>query len=124
MEVCSPTGRSSGGALPRTETHEARVPTTSELRAYGEEVSTADAAHTPDGVVVTFRHDEVLVLSEMLVRWNRDWIDRRPEFFDDQAEQRGLWDLCASLEPMIDEAFAPTYSEAVARARAAIRDPD
>ena len=82
-----------------------------------------DTVRTPDGVVVTFRQEEVFVLSEMLDRWNKDGIDRRPELFDDQAEQRVLWDLCASLEPTIDDAFAPTYSEALARARAAIRDP-
>lgn len=60
-----------------------------------------DAAPAPDGVMVTFRYEEAVVLSEMLDRWNRDGIDRRPELFDDQAEQRVLWDLCASLEPMI-----------------------
>ncbi len=83
-----------------------------------------EAERTPDGVIVSFPYDEVLVLSAMLDRWNRNGTDRRPELYEDQAEQRVLWDLCAVLEPMIDEALAPTYREVLERARGAIRDPE
>ena len=83
-----------------------------------------DAERTTDGVIVRFPYHEVFVLSEMLDRWNRDGTDLRPELYEDQAEQRVLRDLCAVLEPMIDEAFSPTYGEVLDRARAAIRDPE
>jgi hypothetical protein len=44
--------------------------------------------------------------------------------FEDQAEQRVIWDLLAVLEPVTDEAFSVEYDQAGARARDAIRDPE
>lgn len=41
----------------------------------------------------------------------------------DQAEQRLLWDLTASLEPLIDEVFSAGYREVLERCPSALRDP-
>ena len=41
--------------------------------------------------------------------------------FDDEAERRALLDLTASLEPLVDDAFSGTYSEAIAAARNSVR---
>lgn len=82
-----------------------------------------DAMRDPGGqVVVTFTYDEAFVLSEALDRWQRTGtMDQWP--FEDQAEQRVLWDLTASFEPIIDELFNENYADILARARAAVRDP-
>lgn len=73
-------------------------------------------------VTLSLRYEEVVVLAEMLARWDRDGtIASLP--FEDQAEQRVLWDLAASLDPLVDEVFSTDYVTAVAAARAAVRDP-
>lgn len=72
-------------------------------------------------VTLSLRYDEVVVLADLLARWERDGTaDSLP--FQDQAEQRVLWDLAASLEPLVDEAFSSNYDEVVAAARASVRD--
>jgi hypothetical protein len=72
-------------------------------------------------VTLSLRYDEVLVLSDLLARWEGDGtMDGLP--FHDQAEQRVLWELAATLEPLVREAFSSNYGEVVARARAAVRD--
>jgi len=66
-------------------------------------------------------YEQALVLADLLGRWERDGTaDSLP--FEDQAEQRALWDLAASLEPLVTEAFSTDYAQAVADARAAVRD--
>lgn len=42
--------------------------------------------------------------------------------FEDQAEQRSLWNLEAALEKNIDAALDPRYSELLASARERLRD--
>ena len=77
------------------------------------------ADHRP--VTLSLRYDEVLVLSDLLARWEADGtMDGLP--FQDQAERRVLWDLAATLEPLVGEAFSSNYADVVARARAAVRD--
>lgn len=73
-------------------------------------------------VTLSLRYEEIVVLADLLARWDRDGItDSLP--FEDPAEQRVLWDLAASLEPLVDEAFSADYVTVVAAARATIRDP-
>jgi hypothetical protein len=80
-----------------------------------------DAARSGDEVTLSLSYDEAIVLSDVLHRWGADGtMDALP--FEDQAEERVLWNLTAVLEPMIDEAFAPSYGERLERARAATRD--
>lgn len=73
-------------------------------------------------MTLSLSYDELLVLSDLLDRWvNAGSPDSLP--FQDQSERRVLWDLGASLEPLVEEALSPNYGEAVAAARAALRDP-
>jgi hypothetical protein len=82
-----------------------------------------DAARPSDGqVAVAFTYAEAVVLSQLLTRMEsrRQW-EQVP--FEDQAEQRVVWDLTASFEPLIDETFSTEYGEVLERARAEVRDP-
>ena len=73
-------------------------------------------------IMLPLRYDEVVVLADMLGRWEKDGtLDSLP--FQDQAEQRVLWDLSSSLEPLVDEAFSTDYAAVVAAAREDVRDP-
>lgn len=64
--------------------------------------------------------DEALVLFEFLSRWQETGT------FDlvDQAEQRVLWDVLASLEKNLAEPFSPEYGSLVAEARTRLRDSE
>jgi hypothetical protein len=70
---------------------------------------------------LSLRYEEAVVLADLLARWEHDGTADSLSF-QDQAEQRVLWDLAASLEPFVDEVFSSNYKEAVAAARAAVRD--
>ena len=61
--------------------------------------------------------DEALVLFEWLGNFNKGEHE-----FDDQAEQRVLWNLEAMLESELVEPFRPDYPELVAAARDRVRD--
>lgn len=75
--------------------------------------------HPP--VRLSIPHDEVVVLSDLLSRWERDGTaDSLP--FEDQAEQRVLWNLTARLEPLVDDVFSANHEHVVAASRAAVRD--
>lgn len=63
---------------------------------------------------------EALVLFEWVARFNRT---SRSDF-EDQAEQRVLWDLEAMLEAVLVEPLASTYEGLLALARARVRDRD
>ena len=61
--------------------------------------------------------DEALVLFEWLANFNK-----REYEFEDQAEQRVLWDLEAMLESELVAPFSPDYRDLVAAARERVRD--
>ncbi len=61
--------------------------------------------------------DEALVLFEWLGNFNK-----REYEFEDQAEQRVLWNLEAMLESELVEPFRPDYRALVAAARERVRD--
>jgi hypothetical protein len=63
-------------------------------------------------------HPEALVLYERLTRFN----ESGESSFEDQAEQRVLFDLEASLEKIPAEPFAADYQSLLRRARDAVRD--
>jgi hypothetical protein len=63
--------------------------------------------------------DEALVFLAWLRRFNQ----AEPKSFEDQAEQRVLWDLEAMLESELTEPFDAKYGELLAAARARVRDP-
>lgn len=73
-----------------------------------------------DTVTLTLSRDEAIVLFEWLHRFNAEAGHR----FEDQAEERVLWNLEASLESTLAEPFKPEYDELLAAARSRVRDPD
>jgi hypothetical protein len=64
--------------------------------------------------------DEALVLIDWLSRFN----ETGRAGFEDQAEQRALWNLEAALEKSLVEIFDPRYVELVDDARERLRDPE
>ena len=70
-----------------------------------------------EDVTLSLTQDEALVLFEWLANFNK-----RQHKFDDQAEQRVLWDLEAMLESELVEPFSPDYRDLVAAARERVRD--
>lgn len=71
---------------------------------------------------LTLSYSEAVVLAEMLWRWERDGTQERINF-EDQAEQRVLWDLTALFEPLIDEVLDKDgYASVVAESRRQVRD--
>jgi hypothetical protein len=79
-----------------------------------------EAVLAEEKVHLELSRDEALVLFEWLTRFNK--ADRRN--FEDQAEQRVLWDIEAMLEAVLAEPFDPRYRELLAQARAKVRDPE
>lgn len=68
---------------------------------------------------ITLTKDEAIVLFEFLGRFND--IDH-PNLFEDQAEQRVLWDIECLLEKQLAEPFRADYWDFVQRARDRVRD--
>lgn len=77
-------------------------------------------AMDPQEVVLKFSREEALVLFEWVARFNKSTANR----FEDQAEERVLWNIEAMLEATLVEPFKSDYSELLARARAAVRDSE
>ncbi|OLF09729.1 hypothetical protein BLA60_18275 [Actinophytocola xinjiangensis] len=73
---------------------------------------------TADRVVVELDGDEALVLFDWISRINR----RGAAEFEDQAEQRVLWDIECSLEKSLVEPFGEDYPALLAAARDRVRD--
>jgi hypothetical protein len=71
-------------------------------------------------VHIEFSDDEALVLFEWLSRHD----DPNALEFQDQAEQRVLWDLLAHLESALVAPLLPDYQDRLAKARAEVRDQD
>ncbi len=73
-----------------------------------------------DEITATFTYAEAFVLFDVLHRWEVENV-APPSGFQDKAEQLVLWDLSASLEPMMDAAFSNDYLTALHSARAEVR---
>lgn len=71
-------------------------------------------------VKVEFSNDEALVLFEYLARTNENTTEDQ---FDDQAEQRVLWDLECILKKQLTEPLLSNYDQLLSEARSKIRDP-
>lgn len=71
-----------------------------------------------EGWTLRLPNDEALVLFGVLHRLNAAQL----RIFEDQAEQRVLWDLEAALETVLSEIVSPAYREALQRARDRVRD--
>lgn len=70
-------------------------------------------------VNIELTKDEAIVLFEYLGRFNENE-DRGK--FEDQSEQRVLWDIECILEKQLTEPFRADYSEIVIKAREKVRD--
>ena len=69
-------------------------------------------------VTLQLSREEAVVLFEWLRRFSK----ADHQGFEDQAEQRVLWDLEAMLESELVEPFDSKYDELLAAARAKVRD--
>ena len=70
-------------------------------------------------VSVTLEDDEALVLFDLVSRY----VDSGELAIRDQAEQRVLWNLLATLESSLVSPFQSDYVTLLERARASLRDP-
>lgn len=71
-------------------------------------------------VTLELSPDEALIFFEWLHRFN----EAQNKTFEDQAEQRVLWNMEAMLESALVEPLDPNYDELLAAARAKVRDPE
>lgn len=71
-------------------------------------------------VIFELSREEAIVFFEWLARFNKSE-DKR---FEDQAEQRVLWNLEATLESALVEPLDPNYAQVLAMARAKVRDSE
>lgn len=72
-----------------------------------------------DKVLLELTKEEAVVLLDWLSRFNQG---ERLDLFQDQAEERVLWDMEASLEQVISETFNDNYTELLSKAREKVRD--
>ena len=70
--------------------------------------------------LIELTREEALVFFEWISRFNK----REDADFEDQAEQRVLWDIEATLESTLDDLFSPDYAALLAAARAKVRDSE
>ncbi len=72
-------------------------------------------------IAITLCENEAIVLLEWLYNFNRQ---DHPELFQDQSEERILFDLEAELEKVIYSTFQSNYNEILLKARKEIRDQE
>jgi hypothetical protein len=71
-------------------------------------------------VILELSKNEALVLFDWLKRFN----EREDSTFEDQAEERALWNLEAILEKVLTVPFSSNYLDSLKEARNAIRDDE
>ena len=74
-----------------------------------------------DEISIGLSRDHALVLFEWLARTGAS---DQPAEFEDQAEQRVLWDLESTLEAVLTEPLNADYRERLQAARGRVRDLD
>lgn len=72
-----------------------------------------------NSIKVEMTNEEALVFLDWLFRFNEG---NHSDLFNDQAEERVLWNLEASLEKVISTVFEKNYSEILEKAREIVRD--
>lgn len=80
-----------------------------------------DAKVLKDDIIIKLNKDESLVLFEWLGSFNEV---EHLNLFQDQAEERILYDLEAALEKVLSEPFSSNYNELLSQARENIRDKE
>ncbi len=79
------------------------------------------SAQSNDMVVLYLEKEEAIVMFEWICRFNKA---RNVNLFQDQAEERVLWDVEASLEKIMPEILERGYAEILAKAREKVRDQE
>jgi len=74
-----------------------------------------------DEISLELSRDQALVFFEWLARTGST---DQPAAFEDQAEQRVLWDLESALEAVLTEPLSPDYRTKLEAARARVRDAE
>lgn len=72
-------------------------------------------------IAITLSEYEALVFLEWLHNFNEE---EHLTLFQDQAEQRVLWDMEAELEKVVSITFDGNYQEILSKARQRIRDEE
>lgn len=70
-------------------------------------------------VIIELTKDEALVLFDFLGRFNQK---ANENVFEDQAEQKALWNVEGLLEKVLVEPFMENYQEIIKQSREKIRD--
>jgi hypothetical protein len=71
-----------------------------------------------DKINIELSPSEAIVLFEFVSRFSQSGELE----IEDQAEERVLWDVCSLLESVLAGPFLQNYSDALAKARDAVRD--
>jgi hypothetical protein len=79
------------------------------------------ASNESRNIAITFSEEEALVLLEWLHNFNEE---EHSTLFQDQAEQRVLWDIEAELEKVVSVTFDSNYQDILSKARQKIRDDE
>lgn len=74
---------------------------------------------TDEKINIELTKEEAIVLYDYLVRYNESDSEA---LFEDQSEQRVLWDLESSLEKSIHEILSPDFKETLLKARNIVKD--
>lgn len=72
-------------------------------------------------VLLNLSNDEPIVLLDWLTRFNKE---EHSLLFQDQSEQRVLFDLEAIIEKVVAETFQDNYMDILMKAREKIKDQD
>ncbi len=78
-----------------------------------------EANNIDKSIVIKFSEDEALVLLEWLHNFNEE---RHVALFQDQSEERILFDLESVLETVVSVSFDKNYQEILFKARQKIKD--
>ncbi len=73
-------------------------------------------------VILKLSAAEAIVLSEWICRFNSDDETVKIKFFEDQAEQRVLWNIECDLEKALIAPMKKNYREILEEARSIVRD--
>ncbi len=71
-------------------------------------------------ITLDFTQDEALVL----FHWIKNFNEKENNEFEDQSEERVLWDIESSLEKKLIEPFKGNYKELLLKARVNVRDAE
>ena len=72
-------------------------------------------------ITIIFSEEEALVLLDWLHNFNEE---EHPTLFQDQAEQRILWDIEVVLEKVFSVTFDSNYQDILSKARRKMRDEE